>query len=389
MTIKEKAMVKVKTTHRVSSFLMIIISLLFYTCKQTKPEEASSSKATIQSAYNDYFRIGAALSVFALNDSLSLETTKRHFNSITPENCMKWERIHPSPGVYDFESSDRFVEFGEANKMEIVGHVLVWHSQTPEWVFQDEAGNPLSREALLERMEQHINTVVGRYKGKIKYWDVVNEALENDGSLRKSPWLEIIGEDYVQKAFEFARKADPDAVLIYNDYSLPSPEKRDGVVELVGKLKEKGVRVDAIGMQAHYHLDYPEIEELEASILAFSGLGCKVHISEMDINMLPWPANDIEADVSMNFEYKNYLNPWPEQLPDSMQTVLADRYVQFFQVFNRNKDKIDRVTFWGIQDGGSWLNSWPIPGRTNYPLLIDRAYEPKKAYYSVMELVED
>ncbi|MBN1953262.1 MAG: endo-1,4-beta-xylanase [Bacteroidales bacterium] len=343
---------------------------------------------SIQESYQGYYLIGTAISTRSLGNETACKIAGHQFNSITPENSMKWEKIHPSPGEYNFGPSDRFVEFGEKNRMHLVGHVLIWHQQTPEWVFLDESGNQVTREELLRRMEEHITTVVSRYKGRIHSWDVVNEAIDDDGSFRQNNWAKIIGEDYVQKAFEFAREADSNAILIYNDYSLPTPEKRDGVLKLIKGLQEKGIRVDAIGMQGHYHLDYPDLDDLEASIVAFAELGCKVHFTEMDINVLPLPVENTGADIALNFAYDEYLNPWPDGLPDSVETALAERYAAFFKLFNKHKDKIDRVTLWGIQDGSSWLNYWPVQGRSNYPLLFDRDYKPKKAFYSVLELVK-
>ncbi len=350
-------------------------------------EGTSDTTTVLADLYKDMYTIGVAVSPRLLKDSLANEIIRKQFNSITAENEMKWESVHPEPGVYDFTAADEFVEFGEANNMEIIGHVLIWHSQTPRWVYEDEEGNELSREALLARMRDHIHTVVGRYKGRVDCWDVVNEAISDDGQFRQNRWCKIIGEDYVQKAFEYAHEADPQAKLIYNDFSLPTPMKRDKVVEEIGKILDNGVRVDAIGMQGHYHLDYPSLGALDSSITAFSSLGVKVMITEMDINILPFPERNAGADVRLRFEYDERLNPFPDSLPDSMQTVLATRYASLFEVFNRHSETIDRVTLWGVQDGSSWLNYWPIRGRSNYPLLFGRDYQPKKAFWAVADLV--
>ncbi len=344
----------------------------------------------LKEVFKNNFYIGTALNrnqIFR-QDSNALIIAKKHFNSITAENIMKWEKIHPKPNEYNFEPADRFVELGEENQMFIIGHVLVWHAQTPEWVFQDESGNLTSRDTLLHRMHDHIHTVMGRYKGRVHGWDVVNEAVDDNGQWRKNIWYEIIGEDYVQKAFEYARDADPDAELYYNDYSLPTPVKRGGVVRLIRDLQTKGVKVDGIGMQGHYHLDYPELNELEASIIAFSELGVKVMITELEITVLPRPSNQQGADISMDFEFQKKLNPYTAGLPDSMQVQLTNRYSELFNLFVKHSDKISRVTLWGIHDGQSWRNNWPVRGRTDYPLLFDRNYQPKPAFDAVIQCAE-
>jgi endo-1,4-beta-xylanase len=333
--------------------------------------------------------MGVAIDQRTMTDSLTQSVILKHFNSITAENSMKWEKIHPLPGVYNFAPADSFIDFGIRHHMYIVGHVLVWHSQTPDWLFRDASGKPASKDTLLKRMEDHIKTVVGRYKGKVDCWDVVNEAVDDNGEIRNNIWYTIIGTDYVRRAFEVAHEVDSEAVLIYNDYSLPTPVKREGVVNLISGLKNQGVKIDGIGMQAHYHLDYPELKDLEESIIAFANLGCKVMITEMDINILPKPQDYQGADVRKFFEYDSINNPYPGSLPDSMQIVLANRYADLFSIFLKHADKIDRVTVWGVDDGGSWLNYWPVMGRTNYPLLFDRKCQPKPAFWALVNLARD
>jgi endo-1,4-beta-xylanase len=313
----------------------------------------------------------------------------RHFNTITAENVLKWEVVHPEPGRFDFEAADRFVDFGEANDMFIIGHVLVWHSQTPDWVFEDASGAPLTRRALLDRMRDHISTVVGRYRGRISGWDVVNEALNEDGSLRQSPWLRIIGEDYIQKAFEYAREADPAAELYYNDYSIENAPKRRGTVALVTDLQEKGVPVTGIGIQAHINLEWPTLAQYDSTISAFAALGVDVLITELDIDVLPSAWGRQTADVGMTAELRAELNPYADGLPDSVQTALTLRYAGLFSTFLKHRDALSRVTFWGVSDGDSWKNDWPVPGRTNYPLLFDRQWRPKPAFAAVMAAARD
>jgi endo-1,4-beta-xylanase len=368
--------------------LMLGMSLLYISCNPTSQagKEENDTIPALYKAFENTFYIGTAFSTRKFSDSAYMSTVVKHFNSVTAENAMKWEKIHPQQGIYHFATTDSFIDFAEKNNMYVVGHVLVWHSQTPDWVFEDAKGKPVSRDTLLNRMHDHIQTVVGRYKGRVDCWDVVNEAIGDDNGMRKSKWYTIIGEDYVEKAFEYAREADSSAILIYNDFSLPSAPKRNAVVKLVKKLQSKGVKVDGIGMQGHYHMDYPLLYELDSSIAAFSALGVKVMITELDINILPNPFKDFGADVAAKAEMEEKYNPYVNGLPDSMQVALANRYADFFNIFLKYKESVNRITFWGINDGQSWLNYWPIQGRTNYPLLFDRQYQPKPAFWKLIEM---
>lgn len=341
---------------------------------------------SLKSVFANDFMVGAALNAdqFEERDAKGAALVKQHFNTISPENVLKWERVHPTPGTYDFAPADNYVAFGVKNGMFVVGHTLVWHSQVPRWVFQDAAGKPVSRDTLLGRMREHITTVVGRYKGRIKGWDVVNEALNEDGTLRKSPWLTIIGEDYITKAFQYAHDADPNAELYYNDYSLENPEKRAGAVKLIKSLQASGVKIHAIGSQAHMKLNWPTVGLEDSTITMFAATGVKVNITELDIDVLPANSANRTADVSLRLEGNKSLNPWPDALPDSMQTALAKKYGAMFAVFRKHRADIDRITFWGVSDGDSWLNGWPIPGRTSYPLIFDRRHLPKPAFDSIV-----
>jgi len=340
----------------------------------------------LKDPFKDAFLIGTAMNAPQIlgMDTAAQPFIIKHFNSITAENAMKWENIHPIPGKYDFALADSMVSFGLKHGMFIIGHTLVWHSQIPEWVFRDSLGKPLSRDALLERMKDHIFTVVGHYKGKVNGWDVVNEAVDEDGQLCKTKWLEIIGEDYIQKAFEFAHEADPDAELYYNDYNIELKKKREGVVTLLKDLQQKGVTINGVGIQGHWHLDSPDLQEIDKSISEYAALGLKVMITEMDVNVLPTPQGITGADVSETAEYLKVINPYTAGLPDSVQTLLTIRYANLFKVLMKHKEEITRVTFWGVHDGYSWKNNWPIKSRTNYPLLFDRYYQPKPAYNAVI-----
>ena len=345
------------------------------------------AQPTLRTAFKNDFLIGAALneSQFTGQNSDAVALICTQFDSISPENVLKWESVHPLPDQYDFSMADRYVEFGQTNGMFIVGHTLVWHSQTPRWVFADEQGNPVDRATLLLRMSNHIATVVGRYKGKIGGWDVVNEALKEDGTLRDSPWRKIIGDDYIAKAFQFAHAADPQARLYYNDYSLENRRKREGAIRLIKQLQAQGVPIAAVGLQGHYKLDWPSRRQLEKTIAAFSALGVKVAITELDINLLPAPTRSQAAEISMNFALQARLNPYTNGLPEALQKKLTRRYTDLFTVFVKHHEAIDRVTFWGVTDGDSWLNDWPVRGRTAYPLLFDRNGRPKPAFQAVIQ----
>ncbi len=347
----------------------------------------SSTQPVLKDTFKGYFLIGAALNQqqFSEEDPLSVGIIKTHFNSITPENVLKWEAVHPKPDSYDFAAPDRYVEFGEKYHMFIVGHTLIWHNQTPAWVFQSANGNTLDRDTLLKRMREHILTVVGRYKGRIKGWDVVNEALNEDGTMRQSPWLKIIGEDYLAKAFQFAHEADPKAELYYNDYSLENEPKRNGALALIKKLKSQGLPVAAIGLQGHDKMDWPTVEQEDATIAAFAALGIKVNITELDIDVLPPATRNRGADITLNVELQAKLNPYAKGLPDALQQALAKRYADLFSVFVKQRNVVDRVTFWGVTDAASWLNNWPVRGRTSYPLLFDRGGQPKPAFTAVVQ----
>jgi endo-1,4-beta-xylanase len=349
---------------------------------------AAQQPTSLKQAYQGDFYVGAALNETEITgqDQQSAAIVLRQFNSISPENVLKWEVVNPEPGQYDFGLADQYVAFGVKHHMWIVGHNLVWHNQVPAWVFRDQDGKLLTRDALLQRLKDHIFLEVGRYKGKIQSWDVVNEALNEDGTLRQSLWYKIIGPDYIAKAFEFAHEADPKAQLTYNDYNLTNPAKLAGVIRLVRQLKTEGVTIDCVGMQNHDHLDSPTPEQEDAAIRAIAATGVKVNISELDINALPFPTRGNTADVSMHIAANPKLNPWPNGLPQDVQQKLTNQYTALFTIFYKDRADISRVTFWGVTNAQSWLNDWPIPGRRNYPLLFDRQGKPVPAYYAVLKV---
>ncbi|HHT35281.1 MAG: endo-1,4-beta-xylanase [Bacteroidia bacterium] len=377
-----------KTKKRFNPLLagVLLLTLLLMGCSAPQQEQAPSLK----DAYKDMFLIGTALNAnhnFG-HDTLGIKLIQDHFNSIVAENCMKSMHLQPTEGVFFFDEADKFIAFGEANNMHIVGHTLIWHSQAPDWLFTDENGEDVSREVMIERMRSHIHTVVGRYKGRVDGWDVVNEAVLDDGSWRNTKFYEIIGEEYIKLAFQFAHEADPDAELYYNDYAMSQEGKRNSVVEMVKKLQEEGIKIDGIGMQGHMGMDYPDISEFEKSIEAFAALGVKVMITEMDITLLPFPAGET-AEVSLTAEYQEKMNPYAEGLPEEVEAAFNKRYSDFFGLFLKHQDKISRVTLWGLTDNDTWRNDWPIPGRTDYPLLFDRNYEPKAVVQQLIDLTNE
>lgn len=331
----------------------------------------------IKDMYADHFTIGTAMNEWQITgkDTLGVEAILQHFNSIVAENCMKHEVIHPAEGVWNFDLADKFVEFGVANNMQIIGHCLVWHSQTAPWYFFDDKGELVEPEVLKARMKEHITTIVTRYKGKIHGYDVVNEAILEDGSYRNSLFYQILGEEFIPLAFQYAHEADPDVELYLNDYSMNHKGKVDTYVKIANDLKERGLRIDAIGMQGHMGLDYPDVKEYEERMLAIASTGCKVMITEWDMSALPTVNRG--ANVSDRTEYEKALNPYTDGLPQEVSDLWNQRMKSFMDLFVKHSDIVTRVTAWGVQDGDSWKNGWPIPGRTDYPLLLDRNYEVK------------
>jgi endo-1,4-beta-xylanase len=348
---------------------------------------AGAEAPALKSLVPDGLRIGVAVNR-AQSDGADVSAVGiviRQFDSISPENLLKWEEVHPQPDRYDFEPADRYVEFGRSHGMFVVGHVLVWHNQTPDWVFAGEGGKPADRETLLARTREHIATVVGRYKGRIGGWDVVNEALDEDGALRSTPWRKAIGEDYIAKAFEFAHEADPAAELYYNDYNLWKPAKRDAAIRLVQGLKAKGLRVDGIGEQGHWGIDDPPLAAIDEALAAIRASGATPLVTELDIDVLPRDPDMWGADLAKKAKIRAATNVYPDGLPEAMQEKLARRYADVFALFLKNG--VGRVTFWGVTDRTTWLHNFPIPGRVNYPLLWDRDGREKPAFDAVVEVL--
>ena len=342
-------------------------------CTQKAPE----AEVTLKDYFGDKFLIGVAVNVDQSweRDTLGAAIVKKHFNSVVAENCMKSEEIHPTPFTWNWDDADQFVKFGEENGMTVIGHCLIWHSQCSPWFFTDENGKQVSAEELKTRMRDHITAIVTRYRGRIKGYDVVNEAILDNGDYRNSKFYEILGEEFIPWAFKCAHEADPDAELYYNDYSMALPGKREGVVKLVKSLKAQGLRIDAVGMQSHMGMEHPDFAEYEKTIQALIDAGVKVAITELDMDAIPTVS--FGASVEDEAAYSAQMNPYPEALPDSVSQIWNDRMTQVFRIYEKYQDHICRVTVWGVQDGDSWKNDWPMKGRTNYPLLFDRNYEMK------------
>lgn len=357
---------------------------------------AAKPPAALKDIYKDAFLLGTALNeeIVAGMDKASTAIVLKHFNTITAENVMKTEPINPQPGVYNFGPADAFVEFGEKHKLFIVGHTLVWHNQTPAWFFNDEEGKPNTREAQIERMREHIKTVAGRYAGRVHAWDVVNEVIDNDGSYRPTTWVKGVGDgdELVKHAFKFASEYAPDAELYYNDFNAWRPAKRDGIVRMVKMLQKEGIRIDGIGIQGHWGLNFPKNKYIEDAIDAYAALGVKVMITELDVDVLPLTKEGQIIGTGMMHEqfqleeFEEFLDPYKDGLPKNVQQQLTDRYAELFEIFYRKRDKIDRVTLWGVHDDMSWKNGYPIPNRTNYTLLFDRDRQPKPALKAVLDV---
>jgi endo-1,4-beta-xylanase len=341
----------------------------------------SQQQYSLQKVYKNKFLIGAALNAPQIleKDSIALPIIMTQLGAITPENSMKCEVIHPSWDTFNFDLADKIVAYGNKNKLAVNGHTLIWHSQLSSFVKHIQ-----SKDSLDLFIKNHITTIASRYDGKIFSWDVVNEALEEDGSLRKSIFLEKLGPDYIANCFKIAAQSAPHTELYYNDYNIEQPRKRAGAITLIKNLQAQGIRIDGVGIQGHWRTDKIPLKEIEESILAFNNLGIKVMFTELDLTVLPNPWDSDAADVNNKAVYNSQMNPYPNGLPDSVQQKLANGYEDLFKLFVKHSDKISRVTFWGVHDKQSWLNGWPIAGRTNYPLLFDRNGKAKPAYYKII-----
>jgi len=347
---------------------------------------AGQDVPALKDVFKNHFLIGGALNrrVVIGRDPNAAAIAEKHFSTATAENDLKWQRIHPWPNRYNWEPADDYVAFCEKNNLVAIGHCLVWHSQVPRGLFRDDSGNALTRDVLMARMKDHIMAVVGRYKGRIKGWDVVNEALNENGTLRNSQWLRIIGEgsedkqyDFIENAFRWAHEADPNAELYYNDYGIEtSKAKCDGAVAIVKHLKSKGIRIDTVGIQLHGSLTHPSVEGLEYAITSLAAAGVKVMITELDIRTRTrgYRGADIGRISRQSTRDSN-------AAAAETQKKVADKYAEIFSVLVKHKKDVTRVTFWGVYDGASWIGG--------SPLLFDRNYQPKEAFFAVIKTTQE
>ena len=337
---------------------------------------------SLKDAYKDYFTIGVAVNQNNINDPAQSEIVKKQFNSVTAENDWKPGEIHPKEGVWNFEKADKIANFCRENGIKMRGHCLCWHSQFADWMFTDKKGKPVKKEVFYERLRDHIHTVVNRYKDVVYAWDVVNEAMADDGRpfefvdgkmvpaspYRQSRHFKLCGDEFIAKAFEFAREADPTGVLIYNDYSCVDNGKRERIYEMVKKMKEAGVPIDGIGMQGHYNIYFPDEDQLEKAIQRFSEIVNIIHITELDLR------TNTESGGQLRFS-RGEAKP---QAP-YIATLQEDQYNRLFKIFRKYKNVVKNVTFWNLSDKDSWL------GLGNHPLPIDENLKAKRSFQVIRD----
>ena len=367
-------LLKIKMLKFYKSLLFIVVIVSAIVCIALKSTNEGDNKEGLKSYYTSYFPVGVAVSARNLSGQ-SAEFILKNFNSLTPENAMKMGPIHPEENRYFWTDADSIVNFAQHHNLKVRGHNLCWHEQAPNWMFKNADGSQVTKEFLFKRLKDHIYTVVKRYKGKIYVWDVVNEAIDDDSTkyLRNSEWYKICGEDFIIKAFEYAHEADPNAKLFYNDYNTERPEKTERVYRLVKSLVDKKVPIHGVGLQGHWSIFEPSEQELKYTIDKFSSLGLEVQITELDMSVYKWEKERRQKRADESDEYTA-----------DLQQKQTEQYQKVFKIFRENKDKLTSVTFWNITDKYTWLDNYPVPGRKNYPLLFDANYQPKQAYWSVI-----
>ncbi len=336
----------------------------------------SQSKKGLKDYYSDFFPMGVAVNPRMMDEGKESTLILAQFNSMTPENAMKMGPIHPEENRYNWAPADKIADFAVKNGLKLRGHTLCWHNQTPAWFFTDSVGKQVSKEVLLARLKHHITDVVSRYKGKIYAWDVVNKAVPDGGTdvYRKTKFLEIIGEEYIQRAFEFAHEADPNAKLFYNDYNTENKVKRDKIYLLVKGLLNKGIPIHGVGLQGHWSLNEPTAQELEESITKFASLGLEIQITELDVSVHP-------KQQQSSKEPFNGVSVFTAEMDEKQ----AQQYKMLFEVFRKFKANITGITFWNLSDSSSWLDNFPVRGRKNFPLLFDQNNQPKKSFFEVIK----
>ncbi|WP_278381845.1 endo-1,4-beta-xylanase [Pseudoalteromonas distincta] len=352
----------------------------------------------LKNTFADSFKMGVAVNqdIVTGKNAAAQSIIAKQFNTVTLENAMKAEVIYPQQGKVDFSGADAFIDFAKQNNMFTVAHTLVWHNQTPDWFFTNSKNEPNTPAQQLEQMRKHIELVAGRYKNKVDAWDVVNEVIADDGSYRPTVWVNRVadGDTMVKAAFKYAQQYSPNTELYYNDFNAWRPEKRDGIIRMIKMLQKEGIRIDGIGIQAHWGLNFPKMQYIEQAIDAYAALGIKVMITELDIDVLPLTkegqitGTDMMKPQFQLEEFETYLDPYKNGLPSDLEAQLNARYKALFELFYAKRDKIDRVTFWGLHDGMSWKNDYPIPNRTNYPLLWNRNLTPKPIIKTISDVAQ-
>ena len=356
-------------------FYSLLLSLFFVPAVFAQKKQDTT--ITLKDKYKKIFPVGVAVSTRTIGGGKETELLLAQYNSVTPENDMKMGPIHPLEHRYNWRNADSIVNFAQRHGLLVRGHNLCWHEQAPRWMFTDSlTGKQVTKEVLLQRLKDHIYTVVNRYKGKIYAWDVVNEAIDDDSTkfLRNSKWYEICGDDFIIKAFEYAHEADPKAVLFYNEYNSERPEKRERIYKLLKMLVDKKVPINAVGLQAHWSLYEPSNAELIKAIEQYSSLGLKVQFTELDISIYPWEKERRPLRPGEKGEYTAEIE----------QKQVA-KYDDMFKIFRKYKKVVTGITFWNISDRSTWLDGYPVQGRKNFPLLFDQNYQRKKAFYKVTD----
>jgi endo-1,4-beta-xylanase len=339
---------------------------------------ASDTIPALREVFREKFLIGAAVSPRNIY-SAEGDILQKHFNSLTAENVMKMGLIHPEPNRYAWAGPDSIVAYARTHGMKLRGHTLVWHKQTPRWLFMEPDGRKVSKEKLLARLREHIFAVVSRYRGQIYAWDVLNEAISDDPGTfyTRTPFLEICGEEFIEKIFRWAHEADPQALLFYNDYRETDPVKRKKIIELVTRLRDKGVPIHGIGLQGHWSIHHLQAQALEDCLKDFAATGLILHITELDLSV--WPG---EAD-RREIRPEEHMNGYTKENARKQDAL----YGMIFSKFLKYSNAIQSVTFWNITDRHSWLDEWPVRGRKDHPLLFDANLQPKFAFWKVVEQI--
>lgn len=360
--------------------MVTFVSIVVLKCGSSRQASTAAEEKGLKDYYKGYFDVGVAVSPRALKTD-EADLVLKHFNSMTPENAMKMGPIHPREGQFNWRDADSIVAFAQRHGMRLRGHTLVWHSQAPVWFFTNGTGDTVNRDVLLQRMKEHITAVVTRYKGKIFAWDVVNEVISDNPRefYRNSPFLRIIGEDFIEHAFRFAHEADPDALLFYNDYNEINAVKRGKIIQMIRNLQAKGVPIHGVGLQGHWAISEPSYGQLDSTLGEFAHLGLPMHITEVDISVYPKEHNARERNAS----------DFDTTYSAAKEAAQAEKYRMCFELFRKYRNQISSVTFWNISDRHSWLDNFPVQNRKDYPLLFDRNLQPKKAYWEVVRFTPE